>query len=231
MLRFLAVYWPALMALFTWFFMCIIDPSPKDLWPPTFDLSGAQARVVLTSPFFLAVALPMVAGLFGIGIYCKRAKISTAEQASMVWWLCCMFWFNTGCDVLSGFFQVMPMLTDIYIRMTPSHTSPRWHESRAHLDAGYALELLVQVPLSAWTLWLYFRRDPARHIFETFLLGIQFAGTVMYYAPGLARGEAASWLSYLDRLLGSAWLIYPALLCHRHMVAARPKRSSGKKKN
>ena len=46
-----------------------------------------------------------------------------------MWWHVNFFWFHTGCDILSGLFQVgsrvepvglevMPVLTDLYTRMS-----------------------------------------------------------------------------------------------------------------
>jgi len=139
----------------------------------------------------------------------------------MIWWMVNLLWFHTGCDLFSGFFQIMPVLTELYAFMTPSHLQPRWHEERAHLDAGYALELLVEVPMAAWVLWLYARRDEGRHIAEVFAAAVQFAGTVTYYAPGIAKGESACWLSFVDRSCGFMWLVFPVVLLRRHLAAAR----------
>merc|ERR1711957_541911 len=141
---------------------------------------------------------------------------------------------GTGCDLLSGFWQVMPVVTQLYQRMTPAHHNPRWHESRGHLDAGYALELFVEFPLAALALYFFFRRHPARHFVETFAAAVQLGGTVAYYAPGLAQGEAACWLSWADRTCGSAWVIFPLVLLWRHIQAFAPNsgapNGSGKKK-
>merc|ERR1719335_1262348 len=101
--------------------MCFMDPTPKEMWPPTFDLTGAQAKRTLTSPYFLAVSLPMIACLLVLPGFKRRNKVPVEEHASMVWWLTNLFWFHTGCDILSGFFQVMPVLTDIYARFSPAH--------------------------------------------------------------------------------------------------------------
>eukprot|EP00929_Paragymnodinium_shiwhaense_P113049 TRINITY_DN81313_c0_g1_i1.p1 TRINITY_DN81313_c0_g1~~TRINITY_DN81313_c0_g1_i1.p1 ORF type:complete len:230 (+),score=38.74 TRINITY_DN81313_c0_g1_i1:75-764(+) len=227
-MRFLYVYWPALFAVGTMGLMFFI--VPKSDFPPTFDTTGAQAKLVLTSPVFLAVVIPIFVGLFVISSFVKRNSLSASEHQAMVWWLTNLFWFHTGCDVLSGYYQIMPVLTDLYAIMSPQHLQPRWHESRSHLDGGYALELFCEVPFAAYVLWLYFQRDPARHFAEVLALGVQFGGTIVYYAPGLAKMESASWLSYMDRSCGSVWLIYPMILTYRHMTAQRPKKkNSGKK--
>jgi len=135
------------------------------------------------------------------------------------------------CDILSGFFQVMPVLTEMYMRMSPAHLHDRWHESRAHLDSGYVLELLVEVPLAAWVLWLFAARDPARYVVETFALAVQFAGTVTYYAPAIAKWEWACYFSYIDRTCGAVWLLYPLLLLARRVREARPDSNGGATRN
>lgn len=232
MSKVLYIYWPFLFGFGTMLLMLGMQPKePKDMWPPTLELTGAQAKTVLTSPWFLGSTLPIFAFLLWLPGFKKRNKVPDTEHAAMVWWVMNLFWFHTGCDILSGFFQVMPVLTQLYAVFTPAHLNPRWHESRAHLDAGYALELFCEVPFAAYALYLYVKRDQARHIFEVFALAVQFAGTVAYYAPGLAKWETACYLSWVDRTCGSVWLIYPLLLLHRHMQSARPKISNGKKKH
>jgi hypothetical protein len=230
-MNFLYIHWPAVFFFGTIGMICFVDTTPMEMWPPTLELSGVQATQLLTSPWFLAVALPMFAGLLWLPGFVRRNKLPVEEHAAMVWWLTNLFWWHTGCDILSGFFQVMPVLTDTYARFSPAHLKPRWHESRAHLDAGYALELFCEVPFAFIALWLFIRRDPARHIFEVFALGVQFAGTVAYYAPGLAKWEAACWLSWADRSCGFVWLIYPLILLRRHMSKLRSQAAmNGKKK-
>lgn len=150
----------------------------------------------------------------------------------MVWWMVNLFWFHLGCDVFSGLIQVQPVLTELYMFMTPSHRLPRWHEARSHLDAVYVLELIAEVPLAAWVLWSYARRDPARYTVEAFAAAVQLAGTVAYYAPGLAKNEVACWLSWADRTCGSVWIVFPIVLLRRCLAAARPSAglSKGRKK-
>lgn len=231
----LLVWWPAFFAVGVMGLMLLVDPKHAATFPPQLELTGAQAKSVLSSPWVLSVVLPMLAGLVWIRFFAKRNKLPAEEHMSMVWWLVNFFWFHTGCDIFSGYWQVMPVLTDLYKHMTPAHHQPRWHESRGHLDAGYVLELFVEVPLAAWVLYLYMTRDPARHIAEVFAASVQLTGTVMYYAPGLAKGEANCWLSWVDRSAGFMWILFPLLLLRRHLAAARPKTngksSSGKKKH
>lgn len=221
LMNMLQIYWPALFAVATMLPLFVVEAATAGQFPPPLDLSGAQAKRVITSPWYLATALPTAAGLAWLHRLARRNGLAAREHASMVWWLVNAVWFHVGCDLLSGFFQVMPVLTELYAHMSPAHRQPRWHEARAHLDSGYALELLVEVPLAWWVLYLFATRDPARHIAEVFAAAIQFAGTVTYYAPGLAKGESHCWLSYMDRASGSVWLVFPLLLLWRHLQDAR----------
>jgi len=228
---FALVYWPVVFAMGTMLTMLILDPSPPGMTPVTFDFSGKQAKHVLSSPWFFMIVLPMFVGLLWTHRFAHRERIGATEHRSMVWWLVNLFWFHTGCDLLSGFWQVMPVLTELYAQMTPVHNNPRWHESRAHLDAGYALELTVEVPMAAWVLWLFIQRDPARHVVEVFAASAQLAGTVAYYAPGLAKFESACWLSWADRSCGFIWILFPAYLLWGRIRAVREdNRRSGKTK-
>ncbi|CAE8622015.1 unnamed protein product [Polarella glacialis] len=191
------------------------------MWPPTLDFSGDQAVRVISSPVWLATVLPILLGLLVLRSFVRRKGLSLQDHGSMVWWLMNMLWFHTGCDVLSGYLQVMPILTELYTRMTPSHSHSRWHEARSHLDAVYLLEAFIEVPLCAWMLVLFARQDPGRHVAEVFAATVQFTGTVIYYVPGLVKMEAACWLSHLDRLCGSVWILFPIMIFWRTFDAAR----------
>jgi len=68
---------------------------------------------------------------------------------------------------------------------------------------------------------LYARRDEGRHIAEVFAAAVQFAGSVTHYAPGVAEGEPACWLSFVDRSCGFMWLAFPVVLLRRQSAAAR----------
>mmetsp|Transcript_64540 Transcript_64540/g.180445 ORF Transcript_64540/g.180445 Transcript_64540/m.180445 type:complete len:234 (-) Transcript_64540:111-812(-) len=225
----LKTWWPALFSLGTMGMMFFVDPSPKVIaFPPQLELTGAQAKRVMSSPWFFGVAIPMVVGLVWIRSFAKSRKLSADETGSMVWWLVNLFWFHSGCDIFSGLIQTQAVLTELYIHMNPSHSKPMWHDARGHLDAGYALELVVEVPLAAWVLYLFARQDPARHIVEVFAAAVQFAGTVAYYAPGVAKGESHGWLSWADRSCGAVWIIFPAILLRRHVKVARSKGGKSK---
>lgn len=219
MLGFLQAYWPIIFACGTMMIICFLDP--KDTWPPKLDMTGTQALRVVTNPWFLSMTIPLFLGLLLIRHQVQKASIPPVEHGSMVWFLSNILWFHTGCDIFSGYFARMPVLTELYALMSPAHLNPRWHESRGHLDGGYTLEAVVEVPLCAWALWLFWQRDPARHVVELFALSAQLAGTIVYYAPGLAKGESACWISYLDRSCGFIWIIYPLIMLRHHIAAAR----------
>lgn len=232
MLRAMALFdwWPAIFAWFSMVLLCIIDTSAGTAFPPKFDLTGAQAIYVVTSPYYFGCVLPMCIGLVWIKFFANTNKLSGEERMSMVWWMVNAFWFHLGCDALSGYWQVMPVMTELYKLMSPAHHNPQWHDSRSHLDGGYILEILVEIPLAFWVLYLYAKRDPGRHIAEVFASSVQLTGTIMYYAPPLFRGETHCWLSYIDRSFGSMWIIFPVVLLWRHLAAARPQpQKNGKK--
>lgn len=223
----LLVYWPALFAVGTILLMCLVELETAATFPPKLDLSGAQALIVVSSPYFLCTAVPVVVGLVWLHFFARGAKLDSQEHMSMVWWLVNAFWFHMGCDVLSGYFQVMPVLTELYMHMSPAHKDARWSPSRAALDSGYLLELVIEAPLALLVLLLFWRRHPGRFTLEVCAASIQLAGTVTYYAPAVAKGETHCWLSWADRSCGSVWIIFPALLVWRHVLGAgkKPKRS------
>lgn len=74
----LRVWWPALFALATICLMVFIDVSPPEaLFPPQLDLTGAQARRIFSSPWFLGVTIPAVAGLLWVRSF-ARSRVGTA---------------------------------------------------------------------------------------------------------------------------------------------------------
>ena len=59
-------------------------------------------------------------------------------------------------------------------------------------------------------------------------VAVQFAGTVCYYAAATYRQEYPSWLSYVDRLFGSVWIIYPLYVFCRELSRASSQSEKGK---
>jgi len=209
---------------------CLVDPKQSWTSAPKLDLSFQQAFRVLSSPWLWICWGPMIAGLVWLKSFFEKHKLPSVEKGMMVWWLTNIFFFHTHCDLLSGYFQVMPALTEIYAGMTPAHLQPRWADPRLHLDATYFLELLCEVPLACLCLSLYIRRHPGRYFVETFACAVQMAGTVTYYGPPLIRMEATtSWVCFFDRTFGMAWIVIPLIVLRRHYLAAVEKAGAVKK--
>jgi len=167
----------------------------------------------------------MIAAIFYVKSFCKKHKIDVIEQGMMLWWTTNLFFFHIHCDVLSGYYQVMPAMTQLYAHMTPAHLKPQWADARLHLDATYFLEMTVEAPLAALCLCLYLRRHPARHLMEIAAVSVQAAGTMTYYVPPLIRGEVTpSWVCFCDRGFGAVWIIFPLIVIRRHWMAASDKK-------
>lgn len=204
---------------------CIVEPEQTWAWPPKLDLSfgeWSQARKALSSPWFYSCWVPMLIGVLALrSFFLAHKTLDSVERGMMVWWLTNIFFFHTHCDLLSGYYQVMPNLSEIYAAMTPQHQSPQWAEPRLHLDTTYFLELTVEVPLAIFVLLLYLRRHPGRYFAETFAVAVQMAGTVIYYTPPLIKREATpSWVCYFDRSFGAVWIMFPLIVLRRHFLRA-----------
>ena len=140
------------------------------------------------------------------------------DKMVIIWYLMNACWFHTGCDVLSGLFQVMPNLTESYQVSNAVHDNPRYHTSRAFLDSVYWFELLVELPLCVLVYKLSLKRSLWAHPVEILLCGFHFAGTVAFYIPNLLMGEVSNTVvSNIDRAVGSLWVIIPTLLAIRSM--------------
>lgn len=234
---FVQVWWTVFFALGVLAMQSVVEPKQGWEWPPKLDLSFAafdgtfplnlasieqsQLYRVFSSPLLWACWGPMLLGILVLRRFFRAQKLDTMEKGMMVWWLTNIFFFHTACDILSGYYQVMPALADLYSNMTPQHQHRQWADPRLHLDTVYFMELTVEVPLAIAVLMLYFRRHPGRYFVETFAVAVQLAGTVIYYTPPLIRREAtASWVCYFDRGFGSVWIMFPLFVLHRHFSRA-----------
>lgn len=218
---FLQIWWTVVFAVLVTIMQCVVKPKQDWSWPPELDLSGDQAKSVLTSEWFWACSGPMLLGLPWFRSFFKTHKFAVVEQSMTIWWWTNAFFFHTSCDLLSGYFQVMPALTQIYAEMTPAHKQARWANARLHLDSTYFLEMTVEAPLALLMVFLYIRRHPGRYFVETFAVAVQLAGSVVYYMPSLMRGDAAAnWVSYNYRAFGMVWIIVPLLVLRRRFVEA-----------
>jgi hypothetical protein len=218
--RILLVHWPLWLALFTVLIGCVFDPTQQPLWPP--PINTARASALLLSPYLLGCALSSAITLRVAWITARNASLlGRAEHFAMVWWAMNASWFQTGCDILSGLFAVMPNLSDCYEVLNADHKLPMMHRDRAVMDCVYWLELLVQVPLALLIIHLYRRRDPARYVVESFTSGMHFGGLVAYYIPDLVLGESTSFITNLDRCIACAWIVVPFGLLVRSTHLAR----------
>merc|ERR1719162_2245094 len=93
-----------------------------------------------------------------------KHKTTAVDRSMMLWWCTNFFFFHFHCDLLSGYWQVMPALTELYAHISPGHLKPQWADPRLHLDTTYFLELTVEVPLACFCLFLYLRGHPARYV-------------------------------------------------------------------
>ncbi|CAE7811269.1 unnamed protein product [Symbiodinium sp. CCMP2592] len=200
--------------------MSVVDYH-ECVWPPKLELTGMQAVQFMKAPVWLCTGFPTLALVPLLAGACSKYGFSLKDRTSLMWWHVNLFWFHTGCDVFSGYYQVMPVLTELYTRMSPTHSYPRWHPNRVHFDCAYALELFVEAPFAAWMMYLFLTQDHRRYLVELVALAIQFAGTVVYYIPGIMRLEHACWLSWADKACGSVWMIFPAYVFWRTLTSYR----------
>jgi len=215
------VWWSVAFAVCVLAMQCLLDPQQGWAWPPKMDLTGKQAMSVVTSKWFAVCWAPLILGCFFCKRFFKKTGISVAERGMMLWWLSNACIFHIHCDVLSGFYQVMPALTQIYSHMSPQHKDPQWSDSRLHLDTVYFMELFFEAPFAVLVLFLYVKRSPARHLMEIFALAVQFSGTVIYYVPRFIRMETMpSWICFLDSGFGFVWIAFPVFVLSRHWKAA-----------
>jgi hypothetical protein len=222
MRRLLTIYWPVLFALAVALLGAVLDPvasTAQDTLALRFE---AQPFIDLLTfwGFWACVA----GATYGI-VRAHRAWSrdpggwSDTDRMIIIWYLMNACWFHTGCDALSGLFQVMPNLTESYQVSNAVHLAPRYHVSRAFLDAVYWLELLVELPLCILVYRLSLARSLWAHLVEIALCALHFAGTLAFYVPNLLMGEVSNPIvSNLDRAIGSVWIIVPTLLALRAMA-------------
>ncbi|CAE7677179.1 unnamed protein product [Symbiodinium necroappetens] len=120
-----------------------------------------------------------------------------------------------GAHACTSIFQVLLTPIPAGIRLVPRALN------RVHFDCAYALELFVEAPFAAWMMYLFLTQDHRRYLVELVALAIQFAGTVVYYIPGIMRLEHACWLSWADKACGSVWMIFPAYVFWRTLTSYR----------
>lgn len=222
--RVLHVYWPVLLFVSTavtgWFY----DPERLDL---LFPFSWDPSRIVasLTSVVFWTFTLLSIGGIiYARRVWQSKPGFSDTDKMATLWFLLNATWFHTGCDIMSGLFQVMPNLTESYIALNDVHALPMHHPDRVYYDAIYWFEVFVEAPLALLVTALYLRQAKVRPVVEVFLNGMYIAGTVAYYVPNIILGHSPHILmSNLDRLIASVWIVMSVGLTIR---AARQIRQS-----
>lgn len=222
--RVLYVYWPVLLFASTAVTSWLYDSA---LVESTFPFSWDSSRVVasLVSPVFWTFVLLSIAGIvFAHRTWRGKAGFSDTDKMATLWFLLNATWFHTGCDIMSGLFQVMPNLTESYIALNDVHNLPMHHPGRVYFDTIYWFEVFVEAPLALVVTWLYLRQARVRPVIEAFLNGLYIAGTVAYYMPNIILGHSPHILmSNLDRLIASVWIVVSVALTVRaaRQIAAR----------
>ena len=222
--RSLYVYWPVLLFASTAVTGWLYDPA---LLESTFPFSWDSSRVIasLTSPVFWTFILLSVAGIaFVRRTWQDKSGFTDTDKMATLWFLLNATWFHTGCDIMSGLFQVMPNLTESYIALNDVHNLPMHHPDRVYFDTIYWFEVFVQAPLALLVTALYLRQAKIRPVVESFLNGLYVVGTVAYYMPNIILGHSPHILmSNLDRLIASVWIVVSVALTVRaaRQIAAR----------
>jgi hypothetical protein len=214
--RALYVYWPVLLFASTAVTAWLYDPA---LVESTFPFSWDLSRVVasLTSPVFWTFILLSIAGIVIVRRrWQDKSGFTDTDKMATLWFLLNATWFHTGCDIMSGLFQVMPNLTESYIALNDVHNLPMHHPGRVYFDTIYWFELFVEAPLALIVTALYLRQAKIRPVVESFLNGLYIAGTVAYYIPNIILGHSPHILmSNLDRLIASVWIVVSVALTIR----------------
>ena len=214
---FLFTFWPALLAVLTVVFSCAYNPD-GGIHNLSLSFNASRIAHMAFSPFFLSC---LAASLVGIGFarhaWSGSQGYGKADKMIMIWFLMNAVWFHTGCDVLSGLFQVMPNMTDCYIASNNAHTLPVYQPGRIYLDAVYWFELCAQFPLSLLTFVLYIKKSRFRPLCETTVSCFQISGTVLYYLPNILMGRTDNaFVTNMDRAIASLWIVVPLILTIRN---------------
>jgi hypothetical protein len=215
------VWWPILFAALVSIMQCIVDSSDS----PSIDFS--KASNILASPKFYVMLVPLTGGCVGLKKFFGEVRLPTLDKGMMVWWVANLLFFFSHCDLLSGYYGVMPGLSDLFMDVSPALSYPQWAPRRVHLDAVYFLELTVEVPLAVFVILLYVYQHPGRYLAENFALGIQLAGTYVYTIPGLIVPETApSWLRSCEHTSRAIWILFPMLIFgYRFLLTEQEQRS------
>ena len=166
------------------------------------------------SPWLLGCVAATLAGSYAT---LRNTKLRKVEKALTLWALTNATWWSFGCDVLSGYFAVMPVLRDHYNVVDTKHMILN---QRSGLDAVYLCEFLIHVPLCWMVFFSYHSNWSFTRTLETALSGIQIVGTWAYYIPEILDGQnhypKGGIALYFGVYFGLLWIILPALIIVRN---------------
>jgi len=211
LLQNLAVHSPLLLMALISLFTAFVAPGTGlgGGWNSTEDVLS-----FFTSPYFLVCVLATAV------LYMWEKTLVDplvgVEKFVALWHLTNATWWSFGCDVLSGYFHVMPVLSQQYEFSNPNHL----HESmRYTLDAVYLTEMFIHVPLAYLCFYAHAKRWRGRHLIEAFLCGIQIEGTFLFYLPDILEGcsnyPSGSLAVWIFWLFGLFWIFVPIALLLR----------------
>ena len=180
------------------------------------------------SPWFLGCVFTTVIGTL-FTFRCKH--LSRIDRTLALWALTNATWWSFGCDVLSGYFAVMPVLRDHYNVVDTKHLI---ESERSGLDAVYLCELFVHVPLCWAVFFSYINNWSFKRTLETALSGIQIVGTWAYYMPEILDGQnhypKGGIALYFGVYFGLLWILLPAFLIGRNAWLDTLSIQDGKKR-
>lgn len=151
----------------------------------------------------------------------NHVREADLDRLTMHWHLSNATIWSFFCDSLSGLFAIMPRFRIIYYKIDSRHLLDM--DMRSGLDAVYWTEFLIHSPLCFIGFLAHLYKWPGRRILDVVISGIQFCGTICYYAPGVADGgkytqTGEPLIFWLGTVVGGlAWTVIPALVVRRQM--------------
>jgi len=198
-----------------------MDPPVSSNEPMINMINLSKASRVLSDPMFYVMLVPFSLGCVGLKVFFSKVRVNAFDRGMMVWWHASCFFFYTHCDILSGYYGVMPGMAEQYIHSAPPLRYPRWAPERFHFDVVFFLDIILQCPLAIFVILSYLYQHPGRYFAEVFAAAAQLFGTALYYTPHiLFPEENRDFLQWMDLSLGAAWFVYPLLILRRRFLQA-----------
>jgi hypothetical protein len=218
---FVKVWWPTFMAAGTCIPQLIMDPPVSSNEPMINMINLSKASRVLSDPMFYVMLVPFSIGCVGLKVFFSKVRVNAFDRGMMVWWHASCFFFYTHCDILSGYYGVMPGMAEQYIHSAPPLRYPRWAPERFHFDVVFFLDIILQCPLAIFVILSYLYQHPGRYFAEVFAAAAQLFGTALYYTPHiLFPEENRDFLQWMDMSLRAVWFVYPLLILRRRFLQA-----------